>query len=269
MTVPAANSDVVLADGPIIFNKVSFLHNAADACDAPGGVRDLNLTIEPGSITGITGPSGAGKTTFADLLVGLYPPQMGEILIGGIALRGSAVNAWRNSVSYVAQDPYLFHDTIRQNLLWAKPDADEAALWEALCIAGAEELVRNAPHGLDSVVGDRGGLLSGGERQRLCLARAMLRRPHLLVLDEATSAIDIDGENVLIKRLLRASPRPTIVMIAHRLESLRHCEHVLIFERGRLVSDSRDKAAISTKCSGGAPISDHNPVPTPKGAAGK
>ena len=110
--------------------------------------------------------------------------------------------------------------------------------------------MRNAPHGLDSVVGDRGGLLSGGERQRLCLARAMLRRPHLLVLDEATSAIDIEGENVLIERLLRASPRPTIIMIAHRLESLRHCEHVLIFEGGRLVSDSRDKAAayVVTEC---------------------
>jgi ATP-binding cassette subfamily C protein len=242
-TVGVANSDVVHADGPIIFSKVSFLHNATDASDALCGVRDLNLMIEPGSITGITGPSGAGKTTFADLLVGLYPPQSGEIRVGGIALRGSAVIAWRNSVSYVAQDPYLFHDTIRQNLLWAKPEADEAALWTVLRIAGAEELVRNAAHGLDTMVGERGGLLSGGERQRLCLARAMLRRPHLLVLDEATSAIDIEGENLLIERLLQATPRPTIVMIAHRLESLCHCQRVLIFEAGRLVSDSRDKEA--------------------------
>jgi ATP-binding cassette subfamily C protein len=243
VTVVAANSNVVLADGPIIFSKVAFLHNAADTSDAPGGVQDLNLMIEPGSITGITGPSGAGKTTFADLLVGLYPPQSGEILVGGVALRGSAVMAWRNSVSYVAQDPYLFHDTIRQNLLWAKPETDEAALWEVLRIAGAEELVRNATHGLDTVVGERGGLLSGGERQRLCLARAMLRRPHLLVLDEATSAIDIEGENALIKRLLRATPRPTIVMIAHRWESLCHCQRVLVFEGGRLVSGSRNKGA--------------------------
>src|SRR5215472_13563049 len=104
-------------------------------------------------------------------------------------------------------------------------------------MVGAENVVRNVSQGLE--VGERGGLLSGGERQRLCLARAMLRRPHLLVLDEATSAIDIESENVLIERLLRATPRPTIVMIAHRLESLRHCKRVLIFEQGTLISGSR------------------------------
>ena len=103
-------------------------------------------------------------------------------------------------------------------------------------MAGAEEIVRNAAHGLETVVGERGSLLSGGERQRLCLARAMLRRPHLLVLDEATSAIDIEGEHALLKRLLRTTPRPTIVMIAHRLESLRHCQRVFLFEQGTIVS---------------------------------
>ena len=160
-------------------------------------------------------------------------------------LRGPSVTAWRNSVSYVAQDPFLFHDTIRRNFLWANPEADETALWDMLRLAGAEEIVRSAAQGLDTVVGERGGLLSGGERQRLCLARAMLRRPHLLVLDEATSAIDIEGEDALLKRLLQATPRPTIVMIAHRLESLRHCQRVLLFEGGRLVSDGSSSARAS------------------------
>jgi ATP-binding cassette subfamily C protein len=234
-----AGAAIVLADGPIVFNKVSFLHDGARESEAAGGVRDLNLIIEPGSIVGVTGPSGAGKTTFADLLVGLYSPQSGEILIDSIALRGPSIMGWRNSVSYVPQDPFLFHDTIRRNLLWYNAQADEAAQWDMLRLAGAEEMVRDAAAGLDTVVGERGTLLSGGERQRLCLARAMLRRPHLLVLDEATSAIDVESERAIFERLLRGTPRPTIVMIAHRLESLRHCERVLHFEGGRLVSDGR------------------------------
>jgi ATP-binding cassette subfamily C protein len=228
-----------LANGPIVFYGVSFGHEAASgSSDSVGGVRDLDLIIEPGSIVGVAGPSGAGKTTFADLLVGLYPPAAGEICVGGIPLRGHFVTAWRNCVSYVAQDPFLFHDTIRRNFLWANPEVDEAALWDVLRLVGAEEIVRNAAQGLETVVGERGSLLSGGERQRLCLARAMLRRPRLLVLDEATSAIDIEGEDALLKRLLQAKPRPTIVMIAHRSESLRHCQRVLLFEQGTIVADN-------------------------------
>jgi ATP-binding cassette subfamily C protein len=243
-SVPPTN----LSDAPVIFKGVTFAHQGASSSGgSAGGVRDLELVIEPGSIIGITGPSGAGKTTFADLLVGLYSPRAGEIRVGDVALRGLFVTAWRNGVSYVAQDPFLFHDTIRRNFMWANPDANEAALWEALRIVGAEDLVRNAAQGLETVVGERGSLLSGGERQRLCLARAILRRPHLLVLDEATSAIDIEGERALIERLLKAMPRPmTIVMIAHRLESLRHCHHILTFEKGAIVSDS-NKLAVPKK----------------------
>jgi ATP-binding cassette subfamily C protein len=234
---------IILSDGPIVFTGVSFLHGAGESgSGAQGGVRDLDLIIEPGSVVGITGPSGAGKTTFADLLVGLYPPQSGEIRVGGVVLRGPTVTAWRNSMSYVSQDPFLFHDTIRRNLLWVNPGVDEATLWNALRMAGAEEIVRHV--GIDAVVGERGGLLSGGERQRLCLARALLRRPRLLVLDEATSAIDIDGERALLDRLLQSVPRPTIVMIAHRQESLRHCQRVLVFEGSRLVSDGAPNTII-------------------------
>jgi ATP-binding cassette subfamily C protein len=195
------------------------------------------LRIEPGSIVGLGGPSGSGKTTVADLLVGLYPPQSGAILIGRIALRGPSVTAWRNGISYVPQDPFLLHDTIRRNLLWANLDASEGKLWDALGAAGAEDIVR-AAGGLETVVGERGALLSGGERQRLCLARGLLRRPHLLVLDEATSAIDIKAEREIFDRLLRVAPRPTIVIIAHRPETLRHCERVLLMDNGRLVSDA-------------------------------
>jgi ATP-binding cassette subfamily C protein len=135
------------------------------------------LSIDTESIVGITGPSGVAKTTFADLLVGRYAPQSEEILVGGMPLCGPSTIQWRNSISYVAQDPFLFHDTIRQNLLWANLVADEGVLWSVLKVAGAEDIVRRAKNGLDTLVGERGSLLSGGERQRLCIARALLRRP--------------------------------------------------------------------------------------------
>lgn len=245
-TTPGAGPAIVLPDGPIVFNAVTFLHpGMVSTSGTAGGVRDLDLIIESGSIVGVAGPSGAGKTTFADLLVGLYPPQSGDILVGSVALRGPSVAAWRNSISYVAQDPFLFHDTIRRNFLWANPAADEAALWDALRMAGADEIVRNMGHGLDTVVGERGSLLSGGERQRLSFARAILRNPQLLVLDEATSAIDMESESVLLGRLLQAKRRPTIVIIAHRLESLRYCQRLLIFEGGRLVSDGAPGTVIA------------------------
>jgi ABC-type multidrug transport system fused ATPase/permease subunit len=251
IAVATSDTPILLPDGPIVFRNVSFIHDTTlgEPCSR-GGVRDLNLIIEPGSVIGIGGPSGAGKTTFADLLVGLYAPQSGEISIGGVALHGPAIAAWRNTVSYVSQDPFLFHDTIRRNLLWANPGADEDAIWNAIRMAGAEQIVRNARQGLDTLVGERGSLFSGGERQRLCVARAMLRRPHLLVLDEATSAIDFEGEHALLDRLLAAKPRPMIVMIAHRRESLRRCQRVCLFEGGTLISDQRGGSTSAFPISG-------------------
>ena len=219
--------------GPIIFRNVSFSY--PQTARSAGPITELNLTIAPGSRVGVSGPSGAGKTTFADLLVGLLEPEEGEISIGDALLRGAAAVNWRDQVSYVAQDPYLFRDTIRRNLLWANPRANEAELWDALVIAGADALVRDMPSGLDTLLGERGSLVSGGERQRLCLARAVLRRPWLYVFDEATSAIDMPAERVILRRIYELSPRPTIVMIAHRPESLAGCDCILRFEGGRIV----------------------------------
>ena len=127
---------------------------------------------------------------------------------------------WRGGVAYVSQDPFLFHDTVRRNLAWANPAASEADIWAALELAAAAGVVRRMEHGLDSIVGERGALVSGGERQRLVLARAVLRQPRLLILDEAASAIDVAAERALAARFADFSPAPTIVMIAHRPESL-------------------------------------------------
>jgi ATP-binding cassette subfamily C protein len=231
------SADGPFPEGAIEFDKVGFRHAAAADATARG-VADLDLSILPGEFLGLSGPSGAGKTTLADLLVGLYPPQAGVIRVGGRALTGALLGAWRQGLSYISQDAFLFHDTLRRNLAWMRPDASEAEMWDALAVAGADELVRRMSAGLETVAGERGTLVSGGERQRIALARALLRRPRLLVLDEATSAIDLDGERTILERLRRLQPRPTIVMIAHRPESLAFCDRILRLEDGRLASSA-------------------------------
>ena len=157
-------------------------------------------------------------------------------------LDNATLASWRAQLSYVSQDPFLFHDTVRRNLKWSWPNASEADMWQALEVAGAAGIVRGMAGGLDAIVGERGSLVSGGERQRIALARALLRKPRLLMMDEATNAIDIAGERQLLERLGAMEPRPTIVMIAHRNESLAQCDQVLHLEDGRLLRETHQMA---------------------------
>jgi len=228
-----AATELSIPEGAVVFEHVSYLHAPEEADGAPRGVCDISLRIEPGAFVGVAGSSGAGKTTFADLLVGLYPSQQGRITIAGRELAGPVLASWRDHIAYVAQDSFLFHDSVRRNLAWVNANAGEDEIWAALALAGAADLVRRMDSGLDTVVGERGTLVSGGERQRLALARAILRHPRLLILDEATAAIDVAGERAILERLRALAPRPTIVLIAHRAESLALCDRIFRFEAGR------------------------------------
>ena len=198
-------------------------------------LKAISLAVPAGRITAIVGASGAGKSTLADLLIGLLRPTAGTLSIDDRTLQDSEVAAWRRAIGYVPQDGFLFHDTVRQNLLWAKPDATDDEMWRALERAAAAGFLRDRAEGLDTVVGDRGVRLSGGERQRLALARALLTAPDLLVLDEATSSLDPVNEQLILDAVRGLRGSVTTVIITHRLAAIRDAEVIHVLEDGRVV----------------------------------
>jgi ATP-binding cassette subfamily C protein len=200
-------------------------------------IEGLDLIIHAGSTIALVGRTGAGKSTLADLLLGLLLPDNGKILVDGIPLEGELLARWRRSVGYVPQDNFLFNDTIRANLLWAYPDASEEDFREALSMAAADGFIAKLPDGLDTIVGERGLKLSGGERQRLGLARALLRRPTWLLLDEATSALDNETERIVQATIDRLRGHMTVVVIAHRLSTVRSADRIIVLDHGRLVQN--------------------------------
>ena len=229
-----------LGDGPatrlglkegVRFDEVSYTYGGA----SEPALDRVSLAIAAGRTTAIVGESGAGKSTAADLLMGLLRPGAGRVLVDGRPLAGGEIAAWRHSVAYVPQESFLLHDTVRANLLWARPEASEAEMWRALERASAAAFLRARPDGLDTVVGERGLRLSGGERQRLALARAFLTEPDLLVLDEATSALDSPGEAQILGAVRQATGRITTVIITHRLSAIQDADVIHVLERGRLV----------------------------------
>ncbi|MGG1217915.1 ABC transporter ATP-binding protein [Priestia endophytica] len=196
---------------------------------------NINLHILQNQITAIVGPSGAGKSTLIDLLMGLNIPEKGEVLIDGSPLTEENLLALRNSISYVSQDPFLFNTSIRENLLMVKNTASDEEIWEALQFSQGYEFVKELPHGLDTVIGDRGVRLSGGERQRLVLARALLKKPSILILDEATSALDVRNEEKVSRAVEELKGRMTVIIIAHRLSTIRNADAVIVLEKGKIV----------------------------------
>ncbi len=227
---PAASDPAPVLAHELRLEDVSFRYEQ----QLPWVLDRMSLTIAAGKITAIAGASGAGKSTIADVINGLLLPESGRVLVDGVAITQQAGRAWRRQVGYVAQDTMLFHDTVRANMLWARPGATEDDLREALTLAAAE-FVFDLPRGLDTMAGDRGVLLSNGQRQRIALARALLRKPSLLILDEATNSLDMENEKRILDAIEQLKKRITIVLIAHRASAVRRAETIYVVENGRVV----------------------------------
>ena len=198
-------------------------------------LHDVSFTVAPGTMTALVGPSGAGKSTISMLVSRLYDVSAGSVTINGVDVRSVTSASLRDTVGVVTQDPHLFHESIRNNLLFARPEAGEVELWEALASAQIEPLVRSLPLGLDTVVGERGYRLSGGEKQRIALARLLLKSPRLVVLDEATAHLDNESEALVQRALDETMSERTSLVIAHRLSTIRNADQILVIDRGRVV----------------------------------
>jgi ATP-binding cassette subfamily C protein len=238
-------------DGPLSveFDDVRFAYPAADkvslasleevaALDTRGGeevLHGVSFRAEPGQTVALVGSSGAGKSTVAQLLPRLYDVDSGAVRVGGVDVRDLSAASLRGAVGMVTQDGHLFHDTVRANLLLARPEAGEDELWEVLRRARLEELVRSLPDGLDTVVGERGYRLSGGERQRMTIARLLLARQRVVLLDEATAHLDNTSEAAVQEALAEALEGRTALVIAHRLSTVRTADLILVVEAGRVV----------------------------------
>ncbi|MGW0933293.1 ABC transporter ATP-binding protein [Streptomyces sp. NPDC002644] len=240
-----------LPDGPLSveFDDVRFAYPSADkvslasleevaALDTRGGaevLHGISFRAEPGQTVALVGSSGAGKSTVAQLLPRLYDVDSGTVRVGGVDVREVGAASLRGAVGMVTQDGHLFHDTVRANLLLARPGAGEDELWDVLRRARLEELVRSLPDGLDTVVGERGYRLSGGERQRMTIARLLLARQRVVLLDEATAHLDNTSEAAVQEALAEALEGRTALVVAHRLSTIRGADLILVVEAGRVV----------------------------------
>ncbi|WP_422128390.1 ABC transporter ATP-binding protein [Streptomyces misionensis] len=242
---------VEVPEGPVAveFDAVRFAYPAADqvslasleevaALDTRGGtevLHGISFRAEPGQTVALVGSSGAGKSTIAQLLPRLYDVDAGAVRVGGVDVRDLTAASLRATLGMVTQDGHLFHDTVRANLLLARPDAGDDELWDALGRARLADVVRSLPDGLDTVVGERGYRLSGGERQRMTIARLLLARQRVVILDEATAHLDNTSEAAVQEALTEALEGRTAVVIAHRLSTVRAADQILVIESGTVV----------------------------------
>jgi ATP-binding cassette, subfamily B, bacterial len=208
--------------------------------------RRLEFTVEPGELVALVGPSGAGKTTTALLVPRIHDVTEGHLRIDGHDVRDLTLSSLRDSVGFVMQDPHLFHDSIRENLRYARPEATDDEVVAACRRARIHELIESLPDGYDTLVGERGYRLSGGEKQRLAIARVLLKDPAIVILDEATSHLDSESELAIQRALAEALHNRTALVIAHRLSTIVNADRILVFEQGRIVEQGRHADLVAS-----------------------
>lgn len=208
-------------------------------------LSDIDFVAEPGEMVALVGPSGAGKSTITHLIARLYDVRSGAVEVGGLDVRDVTLESLEAAVGYVTQDAHMFHDTVRGNLLYARPGASDDEIWAALEAAQVAAVIKGLPDGLDTVVGDRGYRLSGGERQRLAIARLLLKAPRIVVLDEATAHLDSESEAAVQTALDAALAGRTSIVIAHRLSTIRAADRILVVEAGRVVESGTHESLLA------------------------
>jgi len=209
---------------------VSFRYGEGDEV-----LREVSFTIRRGEVVALVGPSGAGKTTLADLLPRFHDPTGGAILVDGVPSTSSTRHSLRRIMGVVSQDTVVLNDTVRANIGYGRPDASLTDIEQAARAANAAEFIAALPLGFDTLLGERGTRLSGGQRQRIAIARALLKDPPILILDEATSALDTESERLVQEAIDRLMQDRTVLVIAHRLATVRHADRIVVLDAGRIV----------------------------------
>ena len=262
MVVDSPNAKDLITDKPeIIFSDVSFSYPKAEDISlaslemiakpeliASGEVlKSISFKVPPGTLTGIVGPSGAGKSTISSLIARLYDVTAGGISINNLDIRNYTIKSLRTAIGVVTQDSHMFHDSIKVNLLYAKPNASLREIESACISARIWDFIQSLPNGLETVVGERGHRLSGGEKQRLAIARLLLKQPSLVILDEATAHLDSENEALVQSALKEALVGRTSIVIAHRLSTILHADQIIVVDQGRIVERGTHQELVAAR----------------------